>query len=78
MNTNAKLARTAGLLAPGQVLPVDNVAAFGVWSAFGLSVPIAYVQPDYGMYCWLLAAVVPSVLRRLGVGDRARSVRDGA
>jgi len=57
-------ARTAHLLAPGQVAPADNVGAAGVWAAFGLSIPLAFVEPDLGMYCWILAAVIPSVLRR--------------
>ena len=64
-------ARRADLLAPGQHVPVDNAGALGVWTAFGLSIPLAYVDPDYGMYCWILAAVLPPLLRRLGVGDRS-------
>ena len=48
-------ARTANLLAPGQVVPVDNAGAAAVWSAFALSIPMAFVNPDWGMYCWILA-----------------------
>lgn len=55
----------AGLYAPGQEAPADNAGAAGVWLAFGLSIPLAYVQPDYGMYCWVLAAVFSNVFRRI-------------
>lgn len=60
-------AERAGLLAPGQHVPVNIAGAIGVWSAFGLSIPLAYVEPDLGMYCWILAAVVPGALHRAGV-----------
>ncbi|HEX5911106.1 MAG TPA: TMEM175 family protein [Thermoleophilaceae bacterium] len=61
-------ARTAGLLAPGQVLPVDNVAAAAVWGAFALSIPVAFVSPDLGMYCWILAWPMRFVFARVS-GD---------
>jgi len=64
-------ARRADLLAPGQHVPVDNAGALGVLTAFGLSIPLAYVSPDLGMYCWILAGVLPPLLRRMGVGDRS-------
>ena len=64
-------ARTADLMAPGQVAPADNVGAVGVWAAFGLSIPLAFVEPDLGMYCWILAAVIPAVLRRATGSQRA-------
>lgn len=64
-------ATTAGLFAEGQRAPVDDRAAIGVWFAFGLSIPMAYVDPDLAMYCWILSAVVPWLLRRVGVGDPA-------
>jgi uncharacterized membrane protein len=57
-------ATKAELFAPGQEAPVDNVGAAAVWTAFALSIPMAYVSPDLGMYTWLLAAVLPQVLGR--------------
>ena len=57
-------ARKAGLFAPGLEAPVDNVSAAAVWGAFGLSIPMAYVSPDLGMYTWTLAALIPQLLRR--------------
>jgi len=57
-------ATKARLFAPGQEAPVDNVAAAAIWTAFALSIPMAYVSPDIGMYTWLLAAILPQVFRR--------------
>ena len=57
-------AEHARLFAPGQRAPVDNQGAIGVWVAFGASIPLAFVEPDLGMYCWILAAVIPAGLRR--------------
>lgn len=58
-------AARADLFAPGQRAPVDRLGAAGVWIAFGVSIPMAFVSPDLGMYCWLLAAVIPLLLHRM-------------
>ena len=58
-------ARKANLLAPGQEAPVDNFGAAAVWIAFALSIPVAFVSPDLGMYCWILAWPLQIGFRRV-------------
>ncbi len=61
-------AERAQLLAPGQEVPWNPVAATSVWIAFGISIPMAYVNPDWAMYCWALTVLIPAAAARLGVG----------
>jgi uncharacterized membrane protein len=58
-------ARNADLLAGGQDAPSDRAGLFAVVVAFGISIPVAFIEPDLGMYCWILAAVLPPVGHRL-------------
>ena len=58
-------ARKAHLMAPGQEVPADNAGAAAVWIAFALSIPLAFVSPDLGMYCWILAWPLRIVFARL-------------
>ncbi len=68
-------AAKADLFAPGLKAPVDNAGAVGVWVAFTLSIPLAYVEPDFGMYCWILslpiARLAARVLGEAGEGSAA-------
>lgn len=62
-------AERGGLLAPGQATPRDPFGRLTVWFAFGVSIPVAFVDPDWGMYCWILAAVIPPLAVRLGATE---------
>ncbi len=58
-------ARRAQLLVPGADEPADLVTLTSLWFAFGISIPMAYVNPDWAMYCWLLTAAIPAAAGRV-------------
>jgi uncharacterized membrane protein len=65
-------AERAGLMIEGQSSPSDPVGLAAVMLAFGASIPLAFVNPDWAMYCWILTAVIPRVYAL------TRSVRSAA
>lgn len=58
-------AARAGLFIAGRESSVDRVDRLSLFGAFGISIPVAYVHPDWGMYCWILSALVPVVAARV-------------
>ena len=57
-------AERGGLMEEGAERVSDPVGLGGILLAFGASIPVSLVNPDWGMYCWILAAVLPALIVR--------------
>ena len=65
LHTLIRHAERGGLMGPDAAPISDPVGLLAILGAFGASIPLAYVNPDWGMYCWILAALVPALAARM-------------